>query len=153
MNCLSEPVAPYKNFTYPQPLGRYVAEFEQTHVRRRLSRKMPQTFSKSLWEFFSRFPTRKDPRHFYVTDVEDYKQVRLDAGYAWNTVRKELCLVRTFFNWLAREAGLELTNPVIQMEPRALQGRSRRTAWDLSRRSGRTSRDQATRSSALQPSA
>lgn len=117
MNCLNEPSAPYKGYKYPEPLGSYIAEYDQQLSCRRVFRTTPQDHAKAIWEFFSRLPTRRDPTKIYTTDVEDWKEIRLAQGYAWNTVRKELGYVGTFFNWLIREKGLDMANPVIWMEP------------------------------------
>jgi len=113
MNCLSEPAAPYVGYTYPQPLGKYIAEFDQSLLQKRMARVQPSRYARALWDFFSRFPQRKDPTRFYVTDVEDYKALKISEGLAANTVRGRLCILRTFFNWMIREAGVDMPNPVI----------------------------------------
>jgi site-specific recombinase XerD len=70
-----------------------------------------------MWNFFGRFPTRHDPAKIYVTDVEDYREIRLAQGTAWNTVRKELGYVGTFYNWLRREKCLDIPQPVVWLGP------------------------------------
>jgi site-specific recombinase XerD len=129
MNCLNEPSGPYVGYNYPEPLGSYIAEWDQQLVQRRVAKHTPRTAARALWQFFSRFPTRHDPGRIYVTDVEDFREIRLAQGYAWNTVRKELGYVGTFYNWLRREKCLDIPNPVIWLttELRKLPGETRRS--------------------------
>ena len=113
MNCLSEPSAPYIGYNYPQPLGKFMAEFDRSRVQKRMTPSQPNLYARALWDFFSRFPQRRDPTKFYITDIEDYKALKASEGLAPNTIRNRLCVIRTFFNWMIREAGVEMTNPVI----------------------------------------
>jgi site-specific recombinase XerD len=118
MHCLKEPSGKYVGYTYPEPLGSYIAEYDRQFLARRVHRHTPRRHARAIWEFFSRLPGRHDPTKIYATDVEDFREIRLAQGYSWNTVRTELGYVGTFFNWLIREKGLEMTNPVIWLEPK-----------------------------------
>lgn len=113
MNILREPSAPFVGYTYPEPLNSYIARFEQQLGQRRLYATTPRKFSWTIWNFFSRLPSRHSPGRIWVTDVEDYKAVRLAEGIAQNTLYREIGFLKTFFNWCINEAGLEMANPVI----------------------------------------
>lgn len=115
---LSEPAAPYRGYTYPQPLAVYIGRYEQAFLLERPHRDSPRLLSRSLWAFFSRFPKRKRPQDFWVSDAEDFKRLRLESGAKWSRVRLEMGYVRGFFKWLIEEQGLEMAQPVIPMPQR-----------------------------------
>lgn len=116
MICLEQPSAPYLGYTYPEPLGKYVAAWDRSLVQRRLHADTPRLYAKAVWNFFSRFPGRREPGSIFTTDVVDYIEVR-EEQVAWNTLRREVSTLRAFYSWMIRELGLELANPFISLAP------------------------------------
>ena len=118
MNCLEHPSAPHKGFHYNKPLEYYIGQYEARVLQESPSRFIGPITSRALWKFFSRFPKRKRPQDFWVTDAEDYKRIRLEQGAAWNSVRSELGYIRGFFRFVITEFDVEMENPVIPLSAR-----------------------------------
>lgn len=116
MSCLkSQPSHEFKGYDYPEPLRTCIAAFERHWLATTTNKKTPRDYSVSLWRFFSRLPSRKSPDNIYITDVEDYKVVRLAEGMAWNTVGKEVGHLRSFFRFCVEELGVQMSNPALLM--------------------------------------
>lgn len=120
MNCLEQPCARRVGYNYPEPIMTYVAAYDRSMVSRRTNRKTPVQVAKALWEFFSRFPSRKNLDKIYITDVEDYRKIRL-LQVSESVVKLELDYLRAFYNFVNREFALDFANPV----PRGFIRRSR----------------------------
>lgn len=115
MKIRKEASAPYFGYAYRKPLDSYIGKFEQQMCGRRLAQRTPKDFSKSLWFFFSRFPSITHPQDVTVCDTEDYKRLLLEEGYAWTTVRTKCCHLKTFFSFVINELDVLMSNPVITM--------------------------------------
>lgn len=70
----------------------------------------------ALRNFTSRFPEKKKPEDFFRADVEDYKLVRLKEGMSPRTVNYEICVVRSFFNYLINVIELPIYNPASKVK-------------------------------------
>lgn len=106
----------YVGYTFREPLGSLVAEYERHFLTERHWRTTPRLYSKGLWRFFSKFPRKSSPEQFAMADVEDWKVWRLEEGAAYSTMRFECCVVKAFFSWLINERPggefADLANPM-----------------------------------------
>lgn len=99
-------------------IGRYEAGLvrERTHSHRTL-----KWICEAIEGFFEDHPKMKRPEQVLITDVEDWRAMRLARGDAWNVIRRDLGALKAFYNWLRREepeySGLD--NPVYVPRPRA----------------------------------
>ncbi len=71
-----------------------------------------------LERFFGCFPRKRKPEQFYITDIEDYKQIRLKQGISPKTLALEIGVVRNFFNWYRDEYAPDWTNPASTRRPK-----------------------------------
>lgn len=85
-------------------VGAYEGQFlrEGGHARRTL-----HDLEESFQIFFRHFPKKASPRQIDSCDIEDYKEWRFAEGAAYSVVRRELCHLHTFFNWLRSQEGWE----------------------------------------------
>ena len=100
--------------TYREPLRTLIGQFEAAFLREKHNPKVPKMWSNSLWAFFSKFPRKSSPAQFSMADVEDWKVWRSEEGMAYNTIRRELSAIRTFFAFIIREVPefADFPNPV-----------------------------------------
>lgn len=63
--------------------------------------------------FWASFPKKTHPRQLRVTDVEDYKLSQRKCGRSPQAIRRDLAVLHTYYNWLRRDLGMEVDNPVI----------------------------------------
>lgn len=101
--------------TYRSPLRELIGKYEAQFLNEKHARWTAAQYSRSLWNYFRKFPRKSDPRQFSLSDTADWRVWREEEGAAYSTVRKELCTVRAFFAWLVEEVpGYEdLAIPVV----------------------------------------
>lgn len=98
---LSEPLRSF--------VGRYEATLasEPTHSASTL-----RWMCEAIEGFFYDHPKVKKPEQILITDVEDWRLAKLQNN-SWNSVRKDLCALKAFYNWLRSEPEYSsLDNPV-----------------------------------------
>ena len=83
-------------------VGEYEGQFlrEGGHAKRTL-----HDLDESFQQFFRHFPKKGSLRQFDMCDIEDYKEWRFAEGAAYSVVRRELCHLHTFFNWVRSQEG------------------------------------------------
>lgn len=60
--------------------------------------------------FFERFPDRKFPEDIFLSDIEDYRNIRRADSLAENTIAQEMVVVKNFYAWL-KLRGVDVLNP------------------------------------------
>jgi len=75
------------------------ARFEQ-YLRATSSPRTAHRYGIALSNFFSHFPGKTDPGHFYRQDVEEYCRRRREQGIAPTTINFEIATVRAFWRYL-----------------------------------------------------
>lgn len=89
----------------------YIAKYE-LWLRECYSRDYVNRVDKALYNFFDRFPEKREATDFASQDARDYLTLRMREGAAKGTATQDLAALRAFWNWL-REAVPEeiLWNP------------------------------------------
>lgn len=106
------PRKPFKSLNEPirTLVGRYEAGLarDRSHSRATLI-----WMCEAIEGFFYDHPKIKRPEQILITDVEDWRLAK-GTAYKPNVVRKDLCALKAFYNWLRREdpAYTNLDNPV-----------------------------------------
>ena len=98
-------------------VGRYEAGLSRdgTHSRTTVT-----WMCNAIEGFFEDHPRVKHPSQVLITDVEDWKLMKLER-YAWNTVRTQLCAIKAFYSWLRNHEELQIDDPVVVPPPRPRQ--------------------------------
>jgi site-specific recombinase XerD len=101
-----------EKFNWPKDLAPIIGRWEANCIRNMTS-KAAQVYSHRLQFMWRRWPRKSKPSQVHVTDVNDYLADRLAEGAAFATVRTDLGVLSSFFNYLINELGMELDNPVV----------------------------------------
>lgn len=112
MGCMTNPRS--RPFKWRQPLGQLVGKWEADLLRNH-SREWARYCSDAIVRFFRQYPRKSDPAQVKVTDVEDYKQWRLQTVRP-HTLRSELTALNSFWRFLYFELGLDIPSPVILLK-------------------------------------
>lgn len=112
MGCMSAPNS--RPFKWRQPLGELVGKWEGDLLRHH-SRAWAAHCGQVIVRFFRHYPRKSHPAQVKVTDVEDYKQLRL-AKVSRHTLRSELTALNSFWKFLYFDLGLDIPSPVIQLK-------------------------------------
>ncbi len=80
--------------------------FVLNSVRRRTYR----NYCDASERFLAKFPGKTTPQAFDRCDVADYRKWRLEEGAREVTVKFELAVVSSFWNWMIEEKGMHLLN-------------------------------------------
>lgn len=86
-----------------EPIRTLVGRYEAGLARDRShSSSTLRWMCEALEGFFYDHPKVKRPEQVLITDVEDWRLAKLQDN-SWNSVRKDLCALKAFYRWLARE--------------------------------------------------
>lgn len=100
-----------------EPLRSLIGKYEANLIKEHKSTsKTLRWMCDAIEGFFYDHPSTKTPEAILITDVEDWRLARLDAGHAWNSVRRDMCALRSFYSWLI-ESGREVVCPVVIPPP------------------------------------
>ena len=69
-----------------------------------------QYYSKRVGAFLDAFPKRKSLEQFTSTDVADFRLLQRKRGYSESVINREICAIRSFWQWLIDQKGLPLRN-------------------------------------------
>lgn len=106
-----------RTYRWPAELARLVGRWEAERLRTLCPSANRLRESLAMERIWASFPKKTHPRQLRVTDVEDYKQDQLKAGRSLVAIRREIATLHTFYNWLRRDLGMEVDNPVILPPP------------------------------------
>jgi site-specific recombinase XerD len=80
--------------------------FEQHNQHLRL--KVWRMYSQRIERLVKHFGPDKDPGDVFRADVERYRDYRFKRGMSGMTIRTEVACGKTFYNFIAREGGVEM---------------------------------------------
>ena len=111
-----------RSYRWPAELARLVGRWEAERLRTLRPSVNRLAESLAMERIWAAFPKKTHPRQLRVTDVEDYKLSQRKCGRSPQAIRRDLATLHTYYNWLRRELGMELDNPVI-LPPRSSRRR------------------------------
>jgi hypothetical protein len=98
--------------------GKLVGQFESLIAGTVRSKHTFRRYCEVLEQFFNRFPRKRKPQQFCVSDIECYKRSRLAEGISPKTLALEIGVVRNFFNWFRSEYAPDWPNPASTRRPK-----------------------------------
>jgi hypothetical protein len=96
-----------------EPIRGLVGKWEAAYASRPEKSTLTwMNFCNFVESFFYDHPKVSRPEQVLMCDVEDWREARIAAGDAHNSVRSALAALKAFFGWAIREELVQMDNPV-----------------------------------------